>query len=344
MKKLVLKGIIPAVAIASVAFMYSNTQAGDYHSGSGLVCSDCHTMHNSVDGADVNAGGPFDKLLVEATTNDLCLTCHDGGVAVGSAPDVMTTAGANQATYRAAGAFRAAVGTASVSAHNLGVVADAGTAAPGGTWTIGATGITCADCHNPHGTANYRNLVLKPGGVAADINVTDVTQGVLTPTDTQYDVTNITYGYSADQNPSLSNWCAGCHTNFSLSAADAAAATWVGGTGALGGDEAGDSGGSNAWHRHPTSHVTMTEANANGHADSATYAGLSSATPAATASSVPAADNVPFCGTCHKAHGSDIDKSTNAGWPNNLIYDDGSTATIQDGAAMADTCNNCHNK
>ncbi|MEA2084585.1 MAG: cytochrome c3 family protein [Thermodesulfobacteriota bacterium] len=45
-------------------------------------CVSCHTMHNSQDGADVNASGPFGQLL-----NNSCVGCHttatNGGVDIG---------------------------------------------------------------------------------------------------------------------------------------------------------------------------------------------------------------------------------------------------------------------
>ncbi len=47
------------------------------------VCSNCHTMHNSQNGADENGSGPFDQLL-----RDSCVGCHTAGAAdyIGTAP------------------------------------------------------------------------------------------------------------------------------------------------------------------------------------------------------------------------------------------------------------------
>lgn len=339
------------VAAALLLVMQSRPSlAGDYHQGSALVCSDCHTMHYYEEGVTpppgADAGGPFDKLLMKTSTNNLCLTCHDGDTGTDAAPDVLDTAGADHATNRGAGAFRAAVGTATVSGHNLGVAADAGTTPPGGTWTVPTGGLDCADCHEPHGNANFRNLLLRPGGVGTDIALTDVSQTALTPTSTQYNVTNISYGADANNNPDYSNWCAGCHAEFNAAAANQASAAWTNDAN-VGGDAAGDAGGATQpWHRHPVTHVTMQEGNTNGHVSYSWYnTGVSSRTPAASASStIPANDNVPFCGTCHKAHGSDVDRTVSTGYADSLIYDDGSTATIQDGTSMEQTCNLCHKK
>lgn len=349
MKKYSVGTVILVMAVAFVMLQSRPLMAGDYHTSASLVCSDCHTMHYYEEGVTpppgADAGGPFDKLLMKTSTNNLCLTCHDGDTGANAAPDVLTTAGADHATNRGAGAFRAAVGTATVSGHNLGVAADAGTVPPGGTWVVPAGGIDCADCHEPHGTANFRNLTTTPGGIAGPVAVTDVSQTALTPTSTQYDVTNIKYGADANNNPDYSNWCAGCHTEFNATAANQALAAWTN-DGQVGGDAAGDAGGAlQPWHRHPVTHVTIAEGDTNGHADNVAYAAATSRTPTASASATyPANDNTPFCGTCHKAHGSDVDRTLTTGHADGLIYDDGTSATIQDGTSMQQTCNICHNK
>lgn len=336
-----------ALVVALFILLQTNTiKAGDYHQGAGLICSDCHTMHYSVDNADPpgGVGGPNDNLL-KAGTNVLCLTCHDldGGGGPPWAPDVMLIASANQAVYRSAGAFRAAAGTASTKAHNLGV---AGVVqAPRGGWSTPATGLTCAHCHAVHGDANYRNLVLRPGNAAADIAVY-ATQTVTTPTLDQYKVANIQHRVNANNNPSLSNWCAGCHTVFQATVANQGGPFTNDAN--LGGADDGDQiADIQPWHRHPVTHVTMGEGNTNLHVDYAYYsnAGRLSRTPVASVGGVvPNADNVPFCGTCHKAHGSDWINTTDDGWPDNLIYDNDTTANLQDGDVMKKTCNICHNK
>ena len=57
-----------------------------YHSYDGLICADCHTMHNSEDGANVssaqsNSGGagPNHELLKRENWTDMCLSCHMQG-------------------------------------------------------------------------------------------------------------------------------------------------------------------------------------------------------------------------------------------------------------------------
>lgn len=59
-----------------------------YHSYDGLICTDCHTLHGSEDGAFVNAGtgagqwigtGGFRELLKKDDWTDMCLSCHKQG-------------------------------------------------------------------------------------------------------------------------------------------------------------------------------------------------------------------------------------------------------------------------
>ena len=79
--------------LMSVVLVYGNAEA---ISG---VCSNCHTMHNSQDGASVTGGAPNEQLL-----NAGCVACHTGTTGQTStfgAPAVLhTTAPAGQGAGR----------------------------------------------------------------------------------------------------------------------------------------------------------------------------------------------------------------------------------------------------
>jgi len=112
MKKLTLAITMVAIIAAVPAF------AGEWHAGATNVCTDCHTMHFSMqhnwDGTSPVAttpqaggnwlgdSGPNERLL-KLPANELCLSCHDGQ---SFAPDVVgVNANAAPTGGRSAGAL-----------------------------------------------------------------------------------------------------------------------------------------------------------------------------------------------------------------------------------------------
>ena len=87
-----MKRLLLSLVVLALAGLTTVAMAGDYHVGQLLVCSDCHVMHGSQshtypETGELNppgAGAPFAKLLRQSTVNSLCLSCHDGTVALGS--------------------------------------------------------------------------------------------------------------------------------------------------------------------------------------------------------------------------------------------------------------------
>jgi hypothetical protein len=71
----------PAMAAAPSAVANTGVNTQQYHSYDGLICTDCHTLHNSEDGAAValagyTGGGPYRELLYRGDWTDMCLSCH----------------------------------------------------------------------------------------------------------------------------------------------------------------------------------------------------------------------------------------------------------------------------
>ncbi|HBO84839.1 MAG: hypothetical protein A2073_01205 [Deltaproteobacteria bacterium GWC2_42_11] len=302
--------------------------AGDYHKDDTLRCTDCHTMHFSEEnvqakinliGTDVPAlsGGPNSHLLRQPLA-DICLACHNGRT---FAPDVK---GANVNDYiRAGGAITD--GSAEyqyANGHTMGYTG----ATPFGDWSVSEQGLQCNDCHSTHGNGSYRNLTTKPGN-STNITVTyrtgaydplnnneAVQEAATSPMSARYAVSNIKYRrYLEGSNYGLSKWCAGCHDSYLGS-----------GTQGCRFDDPPDTmytyyGGSGRWFNAAIkSRVPVVSPGNNIPGD-----------PPSTS------DNRPFCGTCHKAHGS-----THA---DGLIWDNRLTSVIEDGADMNDTCYQCHN-
>jgi hypothetical protein len=169
--------------------------AGEWHSGTTNVCTDCHTMHFSMqhnwDGTSpvsttgqpngnwLSATGPNNYLL-KAPANQLCLSCHDGQ---SFAPDVFgLNANAAPTQGRSAGAINdPALGAPydTYKGHTLDSTAtppgwDPAAVGLSATWYNPAGGLECISCHAQHGpTDAYRNLgAYALGGSASNFRPT----------------------------------------------------------------------------------------------------------------------------------------------------------------------------
>lgn len=190
--------IILAVTFAGTRGVFG----GEWHYGTNLVCSDCHTQHNSQNGQPMrtdNDPTPASMLLRRGTALDLCLSCHDGANA--EAPDVVAPVG--YVSDCAGGAFATTNGTPSAKSHHLN---NATPEVPSGG-TISMI-LSCTTCHDPHGNDNYRNL--RP----------DPTKSGLTPITVLAIQTNHSNGSNPAQvyvpqniiyKSGISKWCSQCH-------------------------------------------------------------------------------------------------------------------------------------
>lgn len=191
-----------AASIAALFLVSADAVAGEWHYGASMVCSDCHTQHNSADGLPMrtdNVATPAANLLRRGSATELCLSCHAG--ATSSAPDVV--APISYVADPAAGSFPNAGGTPSMNAHNL--LNATAEVPPGGTIPMV---LSCTTCHDPHGNANYRNLRSDPTQtglppISVVVNQT-VTANGSNPTQV-YVSGNIIY------KSGLSLWCQKCH-------------------------------------------------------------------------------------------------------------------------------------
>ena len=72
--------------VSALLVTASAVRGGNWHTGASLQCGQCHAEHATAGGQQI-PGGPFSTLLVKATVNELCLSCHDGTDP--TAPDVL---------------------------------------------------------------------------------------------------------------------------------------------------------------------------------------------------------------------------------------------------------------
>jgi len=166
---------------AALALTVAPAQAGEWHAGTTNVCTDCHTMHFSMqhdwagtspvsttpqaNGDWLSTHGPNEKLL-KAPVNELCLGCHNGQT---FAPDVL---GVNTNPSPSQGRQAGALNDPTVGApyetfkgHTLGSTATppgfnpTAAGVPVTSQYVAANGLDCVSCHLQHGSATvYRNL------------------------------------------------------------------------------------------------------------------------------------------------------------------------------------------
>lgn len=246
----------------------ASAPAGDWHQGATLVCTDCHSMHNSQAGLpmryDIPGGPPGDKLLRAEDFNQLCLACHSGGAA-GTGPNVRVPTDFDPP----GGGFPASLSDPDEIAHSLG--GEPVTPPDGTTPVI----MACVTCHDPHGNASYRNLRPNPSGDPSRTPAVPVVQQVVTANGINaaavYVRSNVRYVSG------MSQWCLTCHDQI---------------------DPTGLSDGSHPvdraiWGSPHTSWAAWTEP-------------ITHRVPVQNATGQPAphtSDQV-FCLSCHKAHGS----------------------------------------
>ena len=331
------------VCLASVCLglaLCAPALAGEHHSGTSLICSDCHVAHFSQQHAMTSGGtfvplgtaGPYEALL-RNDVNELCLSCHDGQ---SFAPDVFGSNG-GVAHNRTAGALNAAAGHPNdlgydeIDGHSLWSTA----AAPGGTWSD-VDGLKCTDCHSQHGQniTQYRNLQFSTSATSKfsnkaltyAIGTNDPTKTVFESQGKAYDETQVNYNEPSTTASQYAAWCQSCHTDFH---------------GATGGSQVGGvSGGGAGWVGHPQADVNIGQ--------NATYISSLSQFNSHT-NRVKVMDSqglwngtvgdntvTPSCFSCHKSHGNQNGFG--------LIYMQGTGTVTEegDGGQYRDLCRQCH--
>lgn len=340
MKRLIL--ILMAVCLGGLV---SVALAGDYHSGSTLVCSDCHTAHWSIQpGHDagfhpelLGPSGPYDYLLLNHV-NELCLSCHNEN---SIAPDVFgDNHGKYSGTVRRAGGLNATaghlandVGYTEVTGHSLW--SSATPPGNGGAYVPPADGLECTSCHAQHGhkAFQYRNLRMFVSTDTLDYAITtnNLNKAAFERAPRSYADADVDFN-EPHQWSDYAKWCGGCHTNFH----------GVGGDANMGSVSGGYVNGGIPWKRHPVADVNIGAAASyvssltqfNSHVNRVKVMDSQGLWNGTTA------DNTvtPSCFSCHRSHG---DKN-----PFGLIYllGNGVNPVTEegDGAQYKNLCRQCH--
>ncbi len=340
MKRFILLSLCLFVAVG-VVLLLGQERANSVVTG---PCSNCHTMHDSQNGAQVTTGGPYQYLL-----KGDCLWCHSGTGQNSSAgaPIVFHTTNPTQTgpgSTHAGGDFYWVNAGSDAKGHNVAGLAAAdaniGTNPPPGynpanspynrgNWASSQTQVTCAGstgaiitgCHGVPTTGAFGGHHLNVTGGSDVITGTAVynsyrfLNGIIgyEDADRQWSATNADHneyhgvnGNNGNTTPStISSFCAQCHGNFHQD------------TGANDGY-----GTSSPWYRHPTDYVLPNSGEyANYNPDNGntynivvpvarpvipdTATGPSATvTPGNTTSPTGA---IVMCLSCHRAHGSEYD-------------------------------------
>ncbi len=209
MKKLIFMVVIVlALVMAMSGLALANGGPHGGYTATTDACAGCHRAHT--------APGP--RLLLANTTYDLCITCHgsagagantnvDDGYYLSSRDDAPNGADGNVGAANTpdnapllGGGFLNYGGNPVTSIHN----ADGTTAAAWGngvnrgvTANLTAGNLSCASCHDPHGSPNYRILKATINGNA--VAVQQVDEGAAKDYDTEQWGTG------------MSSVCAACH-------------------------------------------------------------------------------------------------------------------------------------
>lgn len=196
-----------------------------FHDGGVAECAGCHTMHNSQNGALVDANHPNGNayLLNTGTPSDTCLRCHASygqfasGSGFGPGGDFYWVT----RTFSWSAHGSTATSTGDSHGHNVispvrGIAQDATlSTAPGGTFLSSRLG--CTSCHDPHGNQNFRLLYGNDMGPKYDgtrFNFTaDAPVAKGNGRRTINSDGNETNAHHTVYKSGMSEWCANCHTN-----------------------------------------------------------------------------------------------------------------------------------
>lgn len=334
------------------------------------ACAECHRAHTAVSnvGWTDNQGAQKNALLISASTSmtDFCYACHGDG-APGANTDVQSgvydgaptgTNSANGGTLNGGGFTRIGgivSGSPVMSSHNVsGLNADAlirwGFVDGSGSNLNVMGAFTCSDCHDPHGSSNYRILkdVVNGQTVGGYVGTNNTPNPWVISNEQGYPSGGWAKGadavaqvavykpnytsaeYAKNPGKSMSAWCAACHTVYAQSDSNYDYGTTLGAA----------SGSVVMYHRHPIDVALSvgTSPNAEDRSlitqlldDPGLPLEMGSGLTAASFSYATPSDQIwddrgnVSCLTCHRAHGT---AATMTGWAATSLDTNGVPKTV----------------
>jgi len=213
------------LVLTAAAMVLASGSAFAFHDGGVAYCAGCHTMHNSQNGAPVDAAHPAGNayLLAYGNPSDTCLRCHAAygqfatGTGFGPGGDFYWLT----KTFTWGSGTRVSSSPGNNHGHNIispanGLVQDAQlTRAPGGDFL--SQYLSCTSCHDPHGNESFRILY----GSADDGPVYDGTRydfssaAPLAKGNSRRTINSDGFENNNEHTvykSGMSEWCANCHT------------------------------------------------------------------------------------------------------------------------------------
>ncbi|MEW5958854.1 MAG: cytochrome c3 family protein [Chloroflexota bacterium] len=289
MKKIILMAVVALIlAFVIVGVVSANGGPHGGYTATTDACAGCHRAHTAV--------GP--RLLVQPSTYELCVSCHgstgvgantnvedgfylasrddapggaNGNVGAGNTPDNAPLLGGGFLNYR---------GAAVTSRHDVAPAAATNLAWGNGvnrgvTAALAGGNLTCAGCHDPHGSPNYRII-------RAAVNTVAVAVAQVDEAAKDYDTEHWGAG--------TSTVCAACHGAYHVTAAGS---------------------GSNAANVATGGYTHRVDVSWNGDALTDPLIGMGTANPETVGMggyTLPLAEsgtnNMLVCMTCHLPHGT----------------------------------------
>jgi hypothetical protein len=337
------------VVVSFLSLVLFSGVAFGFHDAGVAHCDGCHTMHNSANGALVDAAHPNGNayLLKFSSATDLCLSCHatSQGAVWGTNPLAPPTEkGAGNFVFLtednindgrnghlAANAISGRQGGHTVNSPARGIGPDGILlTSPGGTFP--ADKLECSSCHDPHGNEHFRLLYgVGPiqDGLTNFVSPAPDAEGIsLSGTESNSNHTAYKGGMSA--------WCGNCHGDFHNNSTKLIHPSGH----SLGGTIA------NAYDKYNGTEHYLSGSHATAYLAQVPFEDASM-TPTSTEG--PTASSQVACITCHRAHATSSLNATRWDYTQTLLATDGVESGSYAlpnpyGPEQRSLCNKCHVK